>query len=133
MIEVAGAWELGWSSPITEIDHWGMAMRSFGVERISMTPVSGIQSKFLDEYPTIEELLEAKQDMTFVFVDEEGETELKNFYHPKNALYIFGKANRTPFPTYGKDHLSVRIDCPLMGMLWPHQAMSIVLYDRINK
>ena len=133
MIQVAGTWELGWSSPITEIDHWGMAMRSFGVERIAMTPVSGIQSRFLDEYQTIEDLLEAKQDMTFVFVDEDGEAELKDFQHPENALYIFGKANYTPFPTHGEGHLSVRIDCELKGMLWPHQAMSVVLYDRASK
>lgn len=131
-MEVAGIWELGWSSPITEIEHWGMAMRSFNVDRISMAPVSGIQCKFLDEYQNIEELLEAKKDMTFVFVDENAEVELKDFNHPENALYIFGKANYTPFPTHGGGHLSVRIDCPLKGMLWPHQAMAVVLYDRLK-
>jgi len=133
IIEVAGNWELGWAAPITEIEHWGMAMRSFNVERLTMFPVTGIQCKFLDEYETVEEVLASKPHLTTVFVDENGETELKDFEHPEDALYVFGKANYTPFPTYGQDDLSVRIDCDLMGMLWPHQAMSIVLYDRASK
>lgn len=130
MIEVAGNWELGWSAPITEIEHWGMAMRSFKAERLSMFPVTGIQCRFLDEYESFPDLLAAKSHLTPVFVDEDGAIELKDFEHPEDALYIFGKANYTPFPTYGEGHQSVRIDCELMGMLWPHQAMSVVLYMR---
>lgn len=132
-VEIAGNWELGWSAPITEIEHWGMAMRSFDVSRISMFPVTGIHCKFLDEYPSVEDMLAAKTHLTPVFVDECGEVELQDFDHPENALYIFGKANYTPFPTYGQGHLSVRIDCPLKGMMWPHQAMCVVMYDRGNK
>ena len=133
MIEVAGIWELGWSAPINEIDLWGMAMRSFTVERVSMTPVSGVECKFLDEYENFDDILDAKSHLTPVFVDENGEVELKDFEHPENALYVFGKANYTPYTTTGRGHLSVRIDCAQPGMLWPHQAMAIVLYDRDNK
>jgi hypothetical protein len=110
-----------------------MVMRSFDVERIAMTPVSGIDCRFLDEYKTIEELLIAKQYLTPVFVDENGAVELTDFVHPENALYIFGKANYAPFGPLGAGHLSVRIDCPLMGMLWPHQALSVIMYDRSKK
>lgn len=133
MVEVAGIWELGWSAPITEIEHWGMAMRSFGVERISMTPVTGVRFKLLDEYATWDAMLAAKSYLTPVFVDENSEVELRDFEHPEDALYVFGKANYAPLHTYGEGHLSVRIDCPLKGMLWPHQAMSVVLYDRDSK
>ena len=133
MIEVAGTWELGWSAPITEIEHWGMVMKSFGVDRINMTPVSGITCRYLDEYNTVEAILEAKQHLTPVFVDEEGAVELTDFVHPENALYVFGKANYAPFGPLGKDHLSVRIDCSLMGMMWPHQALAVLMYDRNKK
>ena len=133
MIEVAGTWELGWSAPITEIEHWGMAARSFDVKRIAMTPVSGIQSRLLEEYDSTQAILSAKPHLTPVFVDEESETELRDFKHPKDALYIFGKANYSPFRLLGKGQLSVRLDCSLMGMMWPHQAMCVVLYDRAGK
>lgn len=133
MIEVAGSWELGWSAPINEIDLWHYVMRSFRVERMSMTPVTGIVGKLLDEYPNYEEILAAKPDLTPVFVDENGAVELRDFQHPENALYVFGKANHTPFPQLGGGHLSVRIDCTVMGLLWPHQALAVVMYDRCSK
>jgi hypothetical protein len=133
MIEVAGVWELGWSAPITEIEHWVMAVRSFGVERINMTPVSGVECRLLDEHLSMPDLIKAKPHLTPVFVDECGEVELRDFEHPEDALYIFGKANYAPYRLLGMGHLSVRIDCSLMGMMWPHQAMCVALYDRLGK
>lgn len=132
MIEVAGLWELGWSAPITEADQWDMVMRSFGVETLNMVPISGINKRWINEYPTMDALL-ADSDLTPVFVDENGEQELSEFEHPENALYVFGKATYSPFSNQAKQHLSVRIDCLKMGMLWPHQAAAIVLHDRSCK
>lgn len=133
MIEVAGIWEQGWNTPIKEADLWDMAMRSFGVEMMNMTPVSGIFHKRVDEYHSMEDLLKAKDHLTRVYVDEKGEVELAEFEHPEDALYIFGKCGYSPLMQAGHGHLSVRIDCPKLGMFWPHQAMALVLYDRSKK
>lgn len=132
MVEVGGLWEMGWSAPITEADLWEMVLRSYGVERLNMTPVSGIDKRWISEYHSMDELIESR-DLTPVFIDENGETELSDFEHPENALYVLGKATYSPFQVMAQDHLSVRIDCPSMGMLWPHQALAVVLYDRSKK
>ena len=133
MVEVGGLWELGWSAPLTELTQWEMVMRSFGVERLNMAPVSGIDKRWVYEYPTMEALLEDRVNLTQVFVDESGEQEVFEYQHPQDALYIFGKATYSPFSSLAKDKVSLRIDCLKMGMLWPHQALAIVLHDRHSK
>jgi hypothetical protein len=45
MVVVAGMWELGWNTPIKEIDLWRYPLKDFGVDRFYMTPISGIESK----------------------------------------------------------------------------------------
>lgn len=131
-VEIAGVWELGWSAPITEYDQWWAVMRSFDISEMNMTPVSGIAKRGVNEYPTMEALIEAKPYLTPVFVHEDAECGLTDFIHPLDALYIFGKANYSPFKDQADGKMSVRIDCPKMGMLWPHQALSIVMYERGN-
>lgn len=132
MIEVAGMWELGWNTPIMEADLWEYAMREFGVEHLNMTPISGIATKWIEEYRTLDEVITAKSELTPVFVDEHGEVELEDFIHPKNALYIFGKGNFSPFSNMADKTgaQSVRIGSMKPGLLWPHQALAVVLYHR---
>ena len=132
-IEIAGVWEQGWTAPMTEIDHWWPAMNAFNVDALNMTPISGISRTGLTEYASIEDMLTAKSALTLVFVDENGTTELSDFVHPENALYIFGRSGYSPFAGHGGGELSIHIDCDTMGMFWPHQAMSMVLYDRRGK
>ena len=129
MIEVAGTWELGWSAPKTEMDLWWSVMRSYNLERLHMTPVSGIKHKMLIEYGSWEELLEKNSHLRPVYVDEDGQEEADDFPYGDNMLLIFGKANYSPAHTYGKDAESIRIDCPTPGMLWPHQALAIVMHE----
>lgn len=133
MIGVAGIWELGWSVPIVEADMWQMSLREFGVKELHMTPITGIDKKWIHEYSTMDELLLANHDAVPVFVDEKAECELTYFTHPQDALYVFGKGNWSPFNNMAKDHASVRIGSTKPGMLWPHQALAIVLYDRLRK
>jgi len=129
VIEVAGTWELGWSAPITEVDQWWTVMREFNVERLNMTPISGIAKNWVHEYPSFDELL-ADRPLTPVFITENAPVELRDFEHPEDALYVLGKVSYSPFSDLSQDHLSVRIDSPKPGMLWPHQALAIVLYNR---
>ena len=128
-VEVAGTWELGWSAPKTEMDLWWAVMRSYDIQMLHMTPVSGLQHKMLTEYDSYDDILETTE-LTPVFVHEGAETELDDFVHPDDALYVFGKANFSPFAAFGEGRASVRIDCPQPGMFWPHQALALVMRHR---
>jgi hypothetical protein len=132
-VEIAGLWELGWSAPLTESVQWEMVLREFGVERLNMTPVSGIDERWVHEYPTLDELLADRSHLVPVFVDEGGAVELKDFDHPPNVLYVFGKVTFSPFSAIAGEHTSIRIDSVKPGMLLPHQAAALVLYDRFSK
>lgn len=134
-VRVAGFWELGWNTPIKEIELWEYPLRDFGVETLYMTPITGIQSSFVQERASLEEILEENKDLKIVFCDERAEASLVDFKHPKDALYVFGKANFSPLlGLMRKGDLAVKIDTvENKGMLWPHQAASIILYDRFLK
>jgi len=132
-IEVAGLWEMGWSAPVTESVLWEYAMREFGISRLNMTPVSGIKKRWVFEYPSIEEILQDRDGLTPVFVDENAQTELRDFVHPSNALYVFGKGTYSPFSKMAEGHKSVKIGTPIPGLMWPHQALVVVMYDRAKR
>lgn len=134
-VEVAGTWEFGWSAPKTEFDLWWGVMCSYGIPLLHMTPCSGFQHKMLMEHNGWDEMMFrtwTDVELTPVFVHEEADTELADFEHPENALYVFGRANFHAFSVYGQDHKAVRIDCPKLGMLWPHQALAIVMDHRLR-
>lgn len=130
-VKVAGCWELGWSTPIMEYDLWKFPLLEYNIDEFIMTPISGINKK-MTEYNDISEVIENNPDLTPVFVDEKGEESLEEFDHPENALYILGKASYSPM--MGREGKSVKIHTPnSAGRLWPHQAIVLVLNDRINK
>lgn len=125
---------MGWSAPITEHSHWSYPLRDFEVDEFIMCPVSGI-SEDVKEYAELSLAIADNPGLKVVFVDERGTETLTNFVHPENAIYIFGKASQSPLATYYKEgDLSIRIETPAnLGLLWPHQAAVIVLYDRMLK
>lgn len=134
MVIVVGYWELNWNTPIKEVDLWVFPMRDFGVDKIYMMPVSGINNDKIEEVPNISAIFDKYPDFVRVFVDEEGDEELTNFEHPENVIYIFGRVGFSP-EKYKRD-----IDKSLYietinnkGLLWGHQAATIVLYDRVKK
>jgi len=135
MIKVAGLWELGWNTPIKEIDLWEMVLREFRVDEFYMAPITGIRSKVVREKESITRILEENKDVTKVFVDERATTYLPEFEHPKNVLYIFGKTNFSPILSYKKpEDLAICVSTPAnQGLMWPHQICAVVLYDRMRK
>ena len=134
IVKVAGFWDLGWNTPIKEIELWEFPLRDFGVDEHYMLPISGIQHK-VSERKSLDEILKDNPELTVVFCDEKGETNLSDFSHPDNVLYIFGKANYSPFLQQKRDQdLSINIETKNNeGMLWGHQAAAIILYDRMIK
>jgi len=132
-IKVAGMWELGWSAPYTEFDLWRFPARDMGAEAWYMPPITGMSRNGVVEVESLDVAVEANPGFTPVLLDEKGETKLSEFEHPEDALYIFGKANMDP--QVSAPHVTVSIETPTgaQGLLWPHQALCIVLYDRLVK
>ena len=128
-------WELGWNTPIKELDLWKFPMRDLGVDKLYMCPITDIVSSKVIEKATIQDVIDENPELQVVFVRETGTTSLIGFEHPENVLYITGKTNFSPFNDY-KTEDSISLVVPTMvdkGLLWGHQAMSIVLYDRMIK
>jgi len=133
MIKVAGCWELGWNTPFSEYDLWHFPMREYEVDEWIMTPISGIDKKGITEVETIEKAIELNKNLTPIYVDEKGKNDLLNFNHPKDVLYILGRTTYSPMISIGK-YDSIRIITPRGGdLLWPHQAICMVLQDRYIK
>lgn len=135
MIKMLGSWEFGWNTPIKEADLWEYPMREFGVDEVWMAPISGIKNSYIKEVEDINQFIdECRKTLQIVFVDERGDTELNNFEHPDNVLYVFGKNCMSCLPLKQSGDLSVKIETNLKsGMLWSHQAASIIMYDRNKK
>lgn len=133
MIKICGHWERGYVAPFFEWNLWQYPMRDFGVKELIMCPITGIDRKVI-EFKNIAEVIEANQDLTPVFIDEDGEIWLEDFTHPENALYIAGKVGYSPYKSQTKKVISVKVrTIQNKGLLWGHQAICIVLYDRMMK
>ena len=140
-VKVAGIWELNWNTPLCESHLWTFPLREFGIMDWAMCPVTGIthnesHSKMcLTEYETVSEMVEYfSEDHVRVFVDEKGETTLDEFEHPENAIYFFGNAGRAPTDYKREGDLSVRLQTVANnGVMWPHQILVAVMYDRQTK
>lgn len=144
-ITVVGHWELGYSAPLTELLLWAWPLREFAVEDWRMWPVSGVRnaesrSVTLTEFENIDAALEGLSG-TRVFVEPDNPSfpldtvMLHKFEHPEDAIYIFGSNHFNP--TVGRiTDRDVALQVPTVdnrGVLWAHQVMVTVLYDRLVK
>lgn len=138
MIKFAGVWDIGWNTPIKEIDMWKFQLMDYGYDNLIMTPVSGISNDFVTEYSSLEPVLSEYRALNYqiIFVDEQGENNLEDFTHPvDNAIYIFGKAGFSPYISYNQPgDMSLKIVTKNnQGLLWPHQALTLICADRLSK
>lgn len=135
VVKVAGFWEHSWTVPYSEWNLWDFPLREFNVDEFIMSPVTGINKK-VTEYASIEEILIINSTLTPVYVDENADTWMEGFIHPKNALYILGRAGYAPYNAVASDPntISVKVRTPTnLGMSWGHQIICIILYDRMIK
>lgn len=146
-IKVAGYWDKWFERKTNEYNVcWKFMLRHFGVDQIFMIPnVNARERLALDytdtemiEMDTIQDVLTANPDMVPIIVDERGTTALRDFTHPENALYIFGSTGKNPLDALQPwNGISVNIEGNSEyvkdALLHPHQACSIILYDRMNK
>jgi len=145
MVTVVGHWEWRDMVPMTEAPLWNLPLRDFGIEDWRMVPVSGIKNSQrkveLSEYPDYASALEDGTDRPRVFIEPRTvhqnpiTTWLPNFRHPKDCIYIFGSAhyNPTMFHRRPDDPVVTIPTVQNRGVLWPHQAALIVLYDRTQR
>jgi hypothetical protein len=132
-VKTASFWELGWLTPIKEVDLYQYPMQDFGVDEIYLHPVSGILNDKITERNNLDEIIAENPDLVVVFLTEKGATPLHEFEHPEHALYVTGLTSSSdPAVTHAAEgRLAVSIDTGIhRGGLWGHQALSIVLYDR---
>jgi len=147
--KVAGVWDIWENAEREYLVHWRFMVKHFGVDALYMTPVTGVADKLREsldytestfiELPTLEDVLKASPECTPVLVDENGVTQLSEFNHPDNALYLFGKVGYSALEGLKGQGVSVRIPSRAshpnasLGLLHPHQAAAIVLYDRMTR
>lgn len=147
MIKVAGHWELSWSAPYTEAQLWNFPLRAYKVSDWYMWPVTGVihneqQKVTLHERATCEEILAENQDLQHVYLEpynrafpEVSPVSLIDFVHPPNVLYIFGSAHYNPALLHrtATDDVVMVPNIENSGVLWPHQVLVALLYDRLVK
>jgi hypothetical protein len=129
MVKLLWIWEQGWNTPIKEYDLWKFPAMDFQVDELIAVPISGIAAD-IKEYATVQEAVIANQSLDLIVCTEKGGNVLEEFKHPINALYMFSNSGGSSMDFIGA-HTPLRIDTPNnQGLLWGHQAASIVLYDR---
>lgn len=149
IVKMAGCWDVWENAEQEYLIHWRFLTKHFGVDTLYMTPVTGLAEKLkssLDytestfiELPSLEDVIKANPELTPVIVDENGVTELSSFVHPDKVLYLFGRVGYSPLESLKKQSVSVRIPSwskkpnVSRGLLHPHQAATVVLYDKMTK
>jgi len=131
MVIVAGIWEQGWFDFKTELNLWYFPLKDFGVDEFAMTPISGLNNNRVEEFHSVGDIIQY-YNLPVILCTENGNSTLEEFEHPEDALYLFNRTSGGVIieqPDY-----SLRIKSKLnKGMLWGHQAASIILYDRFLK
>jgi hypothetical protein len=134
-VKVVGHWERGWRAPLEEFHDWVHPLQEFNVAEFYMCPVTGIEKDRVIEKRSIDEIFEEDPNTVRVYVDEHATTDLKDFVHPTDCIYILGKVGYSPYQTHRREgDLAVKIPSSTnSGGFWGHQAATMILYDRFLK
>ena len=146
-VKVVGNWELSWNTPIKEAELWNFPLRAYQVSEWYMWPVSGIKHSEwrrvnLHERHDLNEILEENQDLKRVYLEPANKafTDVKpvmltDYEHPKDVLYIFGSAhyNAALIHQREEDDVVMVPNRENSGVLWPHQVLVALFYDRLIK
>lgn len=132
MVVVGGIWERGWFNHRDELNLWHYPMKDLGVDELAMSPKArGLLSQKVRQFRSVEEMVQ-HYGLPIIICTESGDSSLQNFEHPENALYLFNRTSGGQLPVK-PDH-TLRIETHAnKGLLWGHQAASIILYDRLTK
>jgi hypothetical protein len=145
-VYVVGKWDYGYLLPLPEHYMWSLVLRDFGVSNWWMCPVSGIRNNEESKVPLNEreyynEIFdELDPSLPRIFLepksDQTPNTEwLRDFNHPNSCIYVFGSAHFNPTLSFKREgDLIVSIETiKNQGLLWSHECLGILLYDRLVK
>lgn len=137
MITVIGMWEQGYSLEQTFIEDsiWKQTLNAFAVDRFVMVTYPEIYIDKVtspEQYNTMEEALaSSKGERVFLsYQIVEGVVDMKDFVHPTDAIYIFGRPGdnliRYMQPKDHKVHITTLNNTDMLGC----SCVAAVLYAR---
>lgn len=130
MIVIGAIWEQGWFDSKTELNLWQFPLRDLGADEFAMTPISELNNDKVTEFHSVKDMVQ-HYGLPVIIVTEHGKEVSRNFKHPESALYLFNRTSGGELPV--KPLHTLRIETKInKGMLWGHQAASIILYDRLH-
>lgn len=106
---IVGFKEKNWFNPRTDFALWNQLCRAYNEEF----------SWYSDWIP--------QPDSPIVVFDEDGDTKLKDFIHPPNATYVFGRTAQYRLQDIVLCEYSVRIETPKQHSLFGVEAAAIML------
>lgn len=113
--KIAALREAGWVDEITDKAQWDNMTRSFGAELQLVTDFADVIYE---------------KDYSVVVMDETGETNLEDFIHPENAIYVFGRSTMNNLQRQIHHDHSVRIVTPEQKSMFGCSVACAVLYAR---
>ena len=118
MVKVIACRDHGWIDRKTDFQQWNHVCRAYGA--------------FLE---LVEEPQEGiiPEGHTVVVLEEQGTTNLEDFDHPKDAVYVFGRSGLNGIQEMIDYDASVKIKTVDDVCLFGISAVGIVLYDRMMK
>lgn len=137
MITVIGMWEQGYTLEQTFIEDtvWKQTLCAFAVDRFVMVDYPEVHIDNVtspEQFPTMEDALASSEgERVFLsYQTVEGILDMKNFVHPIDAIYIFGRPgdNLTRYMRE-KDH-KVHIATPNNTDMLGCSCVAAVLYAR---
>jgi len=135
-VKIAGCWERGWDTAWQEYNWWVHPLKEFGISEFYMNPITGISKSNVIEFNNILEIINSVTDHTCVYLDESATTNLVDFVHPTNALYIIGRTSYSPYVAHFRPGIDQAVKIPSLannGGFWGHQVATMILYDRYVK
>jgi tRNA(Leu) C34 or U34 (ribose-2'-O)-methylase TrmL len=135
MITVVGMWEPGYSLEQTFLEDtvWKQTLNAFSVDRFCMVKYPGVTAGEIsspEEYDTMEEALASTNGERIFMCFAQTGTNLKDFVHPADAVYIFGRPGDDMVQYMNPEDHKIHIQTPNNVDMLACSCVAAVLYDR---
>jgi hypothetical protein len=137
MITVVGMWEPGYTLEQTYIEDtiWKQTLSAFGVDRFCMVTYPEVELPNVshpEQFSSIEETLASTEgERVFLTFPAEGAVSMRDFNHPADAVYIFGRPGDDLLSYIQPGDHQVHIDTPNNVDMLGCSCVAAVLYDRL--
>ena len=111
-----------------DLQMWRESLKALGCTDLYVINSSGESITFNDATITLHEVADYPEG-NLVFFDPKGGIEIKDFNHPIDPIYVFGRDSSG----LALDNLESAVRLPLTNETWAICAANIALYDRMLK